>query len=97
MASAAHDRIEVALAATADHPLVAPVMRRMTERRVSYVASLFEQMGVAPRAARHRALFAVSVYLGHLQLAHVAPQVLPHGAPERAEHLDAVIEALVPS
>ncbi|HUG86321.1 MAG TPA: TetR/AcrR family transcriptional regulator [Euzebya sp.] len=95
MASAAHDRIEIALAANGDDPMVAPVMRRITERRITYVASLFSQMGLPAEAARHRALFAVSAYLGHLQLAHVAPEVLPTDTSAWARHLDRLIDALV--
>lgn len=94
--TAAHDRLEVALAATADHPMVAPVMRRITERRVGYVAEIFGQLGLPPQAARHRALFSVSVYLGHLQLAHVAPHVLPAGgSSDWASHLDQMVETLL--
>nr|WP_207781916.1 TetR/AcrR family transcriptional regulator [Phytoactinopolyspora limicola] len=91
-----HDHIEVALLATADHPLVAPVMRRVTERRVAYVASLFEELGVPADEARRRALLAVSVYLGHVQLAHAAPETLPQESDEWQRHLAAISTALLP-
>jgi AcrR family transcriptional regulator len=91
-----HDRIEVALLATADHPLVAPVMRRVTERRVSYVASLFEELGVPPAEARRRSLLAVSVYLGHVQFAHAAPGTLPSDPDEWQLHIEEMSEILLP-
>ncbi|WP_165367545.1 TetR/AcrR family transcriptional regulator, partial [Phytoactinopolyspora endophytica] len=90
------DSTEVALMATADDPLVAPVMRRVTERRVSYVASLFEELGVPADQARGRALLAVSVYLGHVQLAHAAPDTLPTGPEEWQRHIDDMSDALLP-
>ncbi len=91
-----NDRIEVALLATADDPLVAPVMRRVTERRVGYVASLFEELGLPADEARHRALHAVSVYLGHVQLAHAAPDTLAMQPEQWQRHMDGMMDALLP-
>ncbi|NED98555.1 TetR/AcrR family transcriptional regulator [Phytoactinopolyspora halotolerans] len=91
-----NDSIEVALLATADHPLVAPVMRRVTERRVSYVASLFEELAVPPAEARRRALLAVSVYLGHIQFAHAAPDTLPTDPDEWRLHIEEMSDTLLP-
>jgi AcrR family transcriptional regulator len=90
------DRIEIALLATADDPLVAPVMQRVTERRVAYVASLFEELGLAADEARHRALLAVSVYLGHGQLAHAAPDTLPRDPEEWERHMSQMFAAILP-
>lgn len=95
MASAVDDRIEVALAASATNPVVAPVLQRVTRRRIDHVAGLFGQLGLAPDAARQRAVFAVSTYLGHLQLAHVTPGLLPQDPIAWSAHLDRIIEALI--
>lgn len=84
--------IELAMLATADHPHVAPVLARVTERRVAYTAELFEALGLAADDARFRALLAVSAYLGHSQLAHAAPGVVPGTAEERRRYVDRIVE-----
>lgn len=91
------DRIEVALLATAEDPLVAPVIQRATERRVSYVASLYEMLGLPETEARRRALLAVSVYVGHVQLAHAAPNTLPAEADPWRRHVDQLADAILPT
>ncbi|MFI6937704.1 TetR/AcrR family transcriptional regulator [Streptomyces sp. NPDC050418] len=75
--AATDDPLEVALLATAAHPRVAAAVRRVTERRVAYVAELFAALGFPEGEARRRGLLAYSVYLGHAQLGHAAPSVLP--------------------
>jgi AcrR family transcriptional regulator len=90
-----HDRIEVALLATADHPLVAPVLRRVTERRIGYITSLYEQAGLAPAEARHRALLTFTAWLGKVQLEHTLPDVLPVGD-ESERYLDFFLDTLMP-
>ncbi|MFE7777865.1 TetR/AcrR family transcriptional regulator [Streptomyces sp. NPDC057445] len=93
-AAAAEDPLEVSLLATADHPHVAAVLRRVTERRVSYVATLFEDLGFPPEEARRRGLLAYTSYLGHTQLAHAVPETLPAGK-ERSDYLASVLDALL--
>lgn len=60
--------LQPALMAHADHPLVAPVLRRVTERRIDYIATLYQQLGLTPASARHRAVIAYATYLGWLDL-----------------------------
>jgi AcrR family transcriptional regulator len=91
--SAADDPLEVSLLATADHPLVGAVLERVTERRIGYVARLFEEIGFPAEEAARRGLLAYSSYLGHTQLSHAVPQSLPTGEP-RAAYLDCVIDLL---
>lgn len=94
IASAASDPLEVALLATASHPQVAEVMRRVTERRVSYVAELFAGLGFPEAEARRRGLLAYTVYLGHTQLGHAVPSVLP--APDEfGAYLDEALDVLM--
>ncbi len=88
------DGIELAMLATADHPHVAPVLARVTERRVAYTARLFEELGMAADEARQRALMAVSAYLGFGQLAHAAPAVVPTGREARIAYADRLIALL---
>ncbi|GIF42514.1 TetR family transcriptional regulator [Actinoplanes xinjiangensis] len=85
------DAIELAMLATADHPHVAPVLARVTQRRLAYTAQLFEGLGLDPDEAADRALIAVSTYLGHAQLAHATPELVP-GTPElRRRYVDRII------
>ncbi|MEU0393135.1 TetR/AcrR family transcriptional regulator [Streptomyces sp. NPDC006208] len=93
-ASAADDPLEVSLLATAAHPQVAATLRRVTERRVRYVAQLFEELGFPPEAARQRGLLAYTSYLGHTQLTHAVPQTLPAGA-ERDAYLESMMDTLL--
>ena len=88
------DSIELAMLATADHPHVAPVLARVTQRRVAYTAGLFEALGLPAEEAGRRALLAVSAYLGHAQLAHAAPQVVPGTGAERRVYVDRIIDLL---
>ncbi|MGR8011050.1 TetR/AcrR family transcriptional regulator [Streptomyces hypolithicus] len=92
--SAIADPLEVSLLATAAHPQVAATLRRVTERRVDYLAKLFADLGFPEPQARHRGLLAYSVYLGHTQLGHAAPGTLPRGD-ELGSYLDAALDTLM--
>jgi AcrR family transcriptional regulator len=91
---AARDRIELALLATAGHPTVQPVLERVTCRRIRFAARLFQRLGLPPAEARRRALLAYSAYLGHAQLVHATPRLLPRTRPARNAYLDDVLAAL---
>ncbi|MFI7547892.1 TetR/AcrR family transcriptional regulator [Actinoplanes sp. NPDC049599] len=86
--------IELAMLATADHPHVAPVLARVTERRVAYTAGLFAALGWPAAEARRRGLLAVTAYLGYAQLAHVAPGTLPGTEADRHRYVDQVVRLL---
>ena len=86
--------IELAMLATADHPHVAPVLARVTERRVAYTAGLFAALGWPAEEARRRGLLAVTAYLGYAQLAHVARETLPATEADRRRYIDQVIRQL---
>ncbi|MEU1893683.1 TetR/AcrR family transcriptional regulator [Streptomyces pristinaespiralis] len=92
--SAADDPLEVSLLATAADPRVAAVLERVTERRIGYVAGLFEELGFDAQEAARLGLLAYSSYLGHTQLSHAVPQVLPTGA-GRDAYLEAVVDTLL--
>ena len=59
----------VALHAAADDPIVAPVLRRVTRRRVEFLAELLREAGVTPAAASRRAQLLYSADLGLYQVA----------------------------
>ena len=88
------DRVGPALLASARDPLVAPVLERVTERRVAFTAALFAELGFTPPDARRRALLAYSVYLGQAQLGHAGAGVLPKTRAGKAAYLDHVVATL---
>jgi AcrR family transcriptional regulator len=85
--------IELALQPHADHRLVAPVLARVTERRMSTLEALFAEQGLSKAQARDRALLAYTTYLGHAQLAHATPDQLPKGAAFKT-YVDRTVETL---
>lgn len=72
--------VELALLATTRHPLVRPALARVSARRISYLAGLFVELGLAPVEAHRRGLLAYTAYLGHAQLVHATPELAPSGA-----------------
>jgi AcrR family transcriptional regulator len=85
--------VELALQASADHPLVAPVLARVTRRRLDYLSEVFTQLDFAAPQARRRALLAYTAYLGHAQLAHATPDEAPRG-PDLSGYLADVMATL---
>jgi len=67
----------VALHAAADHPIVAPVLRRNTEKRLDYLAALLQDAGAPPSAARRRARLLYSADLGLYQIARALDEPAP--------------------
>jgi AcrR family transcriptional regulator len=91
---AARDRIELALLATADHATVQPLLDRVTRQRIDFAARLFRQLGLSRAEAKRRALLAYSAYLGHAQLVHATPQLLPRTQAAKRAYLTDVLTAL---
>ncbi|KJK45470.1 TetR family transcriptional regulator [Lentzea aerocolonigenes] len=60
--------VEMALQANAGNEVIAPVLKRVTERRLGYLTELFEQLGFDHEHAKKRALIAFSLYLGQAQM-----------------------------
>jgi AcrR family transcriptional regulator len=91
---AEQDRVGPALLASAAHPAVAPALERVTAARLKLIATVLRRLGFSPAEARRRALLAYSAYLGHGQLAHSTPGVLPATSAGRRAYLDDAIRAL---
>lgn len=91
------NRVEPALAAHADHPLIAPVLSRVTERRLGFLTDLFADLGLPRDVARQRALVAYGTYVGWLQLRRTTPATVPEilSADEQADSLSAHLSALM--
>lgn len=93
MTHAGPNSVELALLASAADPTVAAVLQRVTERRLGYLAELFEQLGFDPGDSHRRALLAYTTFLGHAQLARTSPASVPPAA-ERERYLQSVLSAL---
>lgn len=57
-----------ALLKALDHPAVQPVMQRVSQRRIQYLAVAFRSLGLSRREAMDRGRLAYSAYVGFLQL-----------------------------
>lgn len=51
-----------------DHPLVKPVLERVSKRRIDYLTASFRQAGLPRKEALNRALLTYASYVGFLQL-----------------------------
>lgn len=79
----------------ADHPLVGPVMQRVSERRIDFLANGFETLGMSAQDARERARLTYMSYVGFLQYYQQFPS--PQMAREQLDaYVDHVIETLIP-
>ncbi|MGH8114938.1 MAG: TetR/AcrR family transcriptional regulator [Rhodanobacteraceae bacterium] len=88
-------RIYAALLQALDHPLVKPVMTRVSQRRMDMLVLAFRQAGLGPDEARHRARLVYAAYVGFLQLNLTLE--LPHLSHEQYDaYVEHVIDALVP-
>lgn len=78
-----------------DHPIVQPVMQRVSKRRLDYLVIAFRQVGMARADAQHRAHLTYAAYVGFLQLS------LQLGQPRLQQHefeayVDHVMATLIP-
>jgi AcrR family transcriptional regulator len=87
------DRVEIALLSNPSHPIALRTIRRVVKRRIDYVRDQFEALGWEPDEARDRAALIAYLYVGRMQLGHIAPKVTDTAA--RKRQVDLVFEALV--
>lgn len=84
-----------ALLKALDHPAVRPVMQRVSQRRIQYLALAYRAMGMSRRDATDRARLAYGAYVGFLQLMMLLK--LERMTPEDFEaYVDHVIATLIP-
>src|SRR4051794_22787656 len=73
-------RIDVALAeASKTNAGIAETVRRVQERRVDFLADIYEQLDVAPDTARQLAVLALLAQVGMAIVADTAPTLIPTG------------------
>lgn len=78
-----------------DHPMVRPVIDRISRRRLDYLVKAFQQAGLEGAAAQHRARLAYAAYVGFLQLNMHLQQ--PRQAREEFEaYVEHMIATLIP-
>jgi AcrR family transcriptional regulator len=86
------DRAEIALLAHPDHPAALRAVRRVAERRISYMSRQLEALGRDPGDALDRAVLMYYVYAGYLQMTHLAPHMTNGDA--RRRQVELVFDAL---
>jgi AcrR family transcriptional regulator len=81
--------LEPVLVAHADDPVVAPILHRVTQRRVAFLADGYAELGLPPALARHQAVVAYAAYVGWVQLRRATPAAVPEIAhdPDALTHL----------
>ncbi|MGW5054106.1 TetR/AcrR family transcriptional regulator [Actinokineospora sp. NPDC004072] len=80
--------LEAALVAHADDPVVAPVLHRVTHRRIAYLAEAYAAAGTPNPQERARVVYAT--YVGWVALRRAVPESTPDSA------VDHLIRVLLP-
>ena len=85
-----------ALLRAMDHPIVEPVMARVSERRMDFLTRAYRQVGMSRNDAAHRARLAYAAYVGFLQLSlQLGMPRLDHAQFEA--YVEHVIATLIPA
>ncbi|MDW8480177.1 MAG: helix-turn-helix domain-containing protein [Xanthomonadales bacterium] len=88
-------RIYAALMRAAQHSRVAPVVERVSRRRMDYLMLAFLALGMPRREALHRARLSYAAYVGFLQM--TLDLQLPRLTPEDYEaYVEHAIATLIP-
>ena len=87
------DRAEIALLADPGHPAATAAVRRVAQRRITYIAEQLEKLGWDHGEARDRAVVLYYIYVGYLQMVHVASDVADDDARQR--RVDLILGTLV--
>ena len=87
------DRVEIALLANPSHRAARRALQRVAERRLRYLADQLEALGWEPDEARDRATLIGYVYVGSMQMTHVAPKLADAGT--RRRRVDLVFNTLI--
>ena len=85
-----------ALLRALDHPMVHPVIARMSQQRTDFLARAYREIGMSDDVAAYRARLAYAAYVGFLQLTlQVGMPRLEHD--EMEAYVEHVIDALIPA
>jgi AcrR family transcriptional regulator len=85
--------VELGLQADASNPQIAPILERVTRRRLGYLSAQFVALGFDEDEASRRGLLAYTAYLGHAQMTHATPGLAPTGEELRvyADHIARIL------
>lgn len=78
-----------------DHPLVQPVLQRVSKRRMDYLAESFRHAGLSDQDAAFRARLTYAAYVGFLQLSHQLGQRMTHD--EFEAYISHLMSTLIPA
>ena len=87
------NRAEIDLLGRRDNPLVAPVVERVSTRRIDYLTANLRDAGLPQLQARDNALHTYALWLGLLQLQQALPAGIPTG-PARKRFMDTTSQLL---
>lgn len=80
----------------ADHPVVQPIIERVSKRRLDYLTASYRQVGLGREDAQYRARLTYAAYIGFLQLnQHVQHARMAHD--EFEAYVEHMIRTLVPN
>ena len=82
--------VDVVMAMHADHATIGPVVRRITQKRISALAAVLRELGFED-SAEDRALVAYSSFLGWLHLRHIDPDLGGDRSAVIARMVDAMV------
>jgi AcrR family transcriptional regulator len=88
-------RLYLALVAASERPDVNAAVRRVAQRRLSYLHACYRALGMSQAEARRWSTFAYATFMGNLQLRRDVPDAVPAG-PQFNEYLKLMIRTLVP-
>jgi hypothetical protein len=86
--------IYASLLRSPEHPIVQPVLTRVTNRRLDFLTDAYRQAGYETQAA-YRARLAYAAYAGFLQLSWQVGQQLTQV--EYDDYIEHTIQTLVPN
>jgi len=78
-----------------DHPVVRPVIERVSKRRLDYLTASYRQAGMGRVEAQHRARLTYAAYVGFLQLSLQSQQARLHHD-EYDAYVEHVMTTLIP-
>jgi AcrR family transcriptional regulator len=89
-------RLEIALALDSSNPLVGPVVRRVTTRRLAFLADAFCELGFGRSGARRRAVAAYSLQLGLMTVREASRSAVPRSRGALADYMSDLLEVVGP-
>lgn len=70
-----------------EHPVVQPVMQRVSQRRLAFLSQAYRQLGMSPCEAGHRARLTYAAYAGFLQVSQHLARLSPDAFDAYVEHM----------